>query len=160
MFFFLSLRESSRGTVEPSMLPTTSTSSYLSCSTSSFREYITKWDFSDGPSLIRRLACVLAFILHIPLNIISILSWGISFFLFLGIIMSLLNLALKRRNFDYVILALVAIYGGAFTLLLLARLHSSMWAYFLRAVWPCLIAADIFCFIAGWVATWRDVSLG
>jgi hypothetical protein len=74
------------------MLPPTSTSSYLSSFTSSFCEYIIEWDFSDRPALIRRLACVLAFILHIPLNIISILSWGISFFLFLGIIMSLLNL--------------------------------------------------------------------
>jgi hypothetical protein len=93
MFFFLSLRESSRGTVEPSMLPPTpSTSSYLSWFTSSFCEYITEWDFSDRTALIRRLACVLAFILHIPLNIISILSWGISFFLFLRILMSLLNL--------------------------------------------------------------------
>jgi hypothetical protein len=92
MFFFLSLRESSRSTVEPSMLPPTSTNSYLSSFTSSFCEYIIEWDFSGRPALIRRLACVLAFILHIPLNIISILSWGISFFLFLGIIMSLLNL--------------------------------------------------------------------
>jgi hypothetical protein len=100
MFFFLSLRESSPGTIEPDILPTSSSTQGLITtkapprwSTSPFREYITTWDFSDRPSMIRRLGCILAFILHIPLNIISILSWGISLFMFLGIILSLLNLA-------------------------------------------------------------------
>ncbi|KAE9365367.1 hypothetical protein N431DRAFT_387568 [Stipitochalara longipes BDJ] len=180
--FFFSLRQSSNNTVEPSILPTSSAPKFSrDWSTSPFREYITTWDFSDRPGTIRRLACILAFVLHIPLNIISILSWGF-LFIFLGILLSLLNLAcvgaalwkldvmsgerqfygrsLKRRHFDFVIFAIVGIYGAGFVILLLARLHSGFWAGLFRALWPCLIATDIFCFIAGWVATWRGISLG
>jgi hypothetical protein len=85
---------------------------------------------------------------------------------------------LKRRHFDFAIFALVAIYGVGFVILLMARLHSGfcelhtdmglcedkMLIFLLgmglfRAVWPCLIVTDIFCFIAGWVATWRGINL-
>jgi hypothetical protein len=104
MFFFLSLRESSthQGTIEPDVLPSSSShigllppSSQKSAprwSTSAFREYITDWEFSDRPALFRRCACILALFLHTPINIISILSYGFSFMMFFGIIMSVLNL--------------------------------------------------------------------
>jgi hypothetical protein len=83
MVFSLSLRQTSNGTIEAG--PSSST-------LSAFREYITTWDFSDRAALIRRLACTLAFALHIPLNILSILSWGF-LFMFMGIVLSLANLA-------------------------------------------------------------------
>jgi hypothetical protein len=83
MVFSLSPRQTSNGTIEAG--PSSST-------LSAFREYITTWDFSDRPALIRRLACTLAFVLHIPLNILSILSWGF-LFMFMGIVLSLANLA-------------------------------------------------------------------
>ncbi|PMD30720.1 hypothetical protein L207DRAFT_198612 [Hyaloscypha variabilis F] len=181
MPFFFTLRQSSNNTIEPSLLPTSSGPKFsTNWSTSPFYEYITTWDFTDRPGTFRRLACILAFVLHIPLNIISILSWGF-LFIFLGILLSLLNLAcvgaalwkldvmsgerqfygrsLKRRHFDFAIFALVAIYGVGFVILLMARLHSGFWMGLFRAVWPCLIVTDIFCFIAGWVATWRGINL-
>ncbi len=93
MPFFFTLRQSSSNTIEPSLLPTSSGPKFsTNWSTSPFYEYITTWDFTDRPGTFRRLACIMAFVLHIPLNIISILSWGF-LFIFLGILLSLLNLA-------------------------------------------------------------------
>lgn len=103
MVFFLSLRESTArpGTIEPDILPFSSAASQTSTTrlvssnpsiTSTFREYITTWDTSDAPALFRRIICILAFFLHLPLNIISILSYGLSLGLFLGIVFSVLNL--------------------------------------------------------------------
>jgi len=66
----------------------------------------------------------------------------------------------SRHNFDYAILALFLIYGFSFGMFVFARLRLRTWIMFLKIVWPCLIATDVFCFVAGWIATWRDVSLG
>ncbi|KUJ09853.1 uncharacterized protein LY89DRAFT_724232 [Mollisia scopiformis] len=188
VFFFLSLRESG-SRIEPDILPTsTSTSASLlpkappRWQDSEFQDYITNWDTSDKPALFRRVACMLALVLHLPINGISILSYGISFWLFMGIVISVLNLGgvgwalwkldtmrgervfygkvFQRKHFDYVILGLVIVYGFFFGMFLFVRMRASDWAWFFRIGWPCTIAADIVCFISGWVATWRDVSLG
>jgi len=66
---------------------------------------------------------------------------------------------LSRHNFDYAILALFLIYGFSFAMILFVRLLLSTWIWFLRVFRPFLIATDAFCFLAGWVAMWRDVSL-
>ncbi|KAK0105126.1 hypothetical protein ONS95_004512 [Cadophora gregata] len=194
MFFFLSLRESAQGgRIEPDILPSSSSTNGLvnpssstksprQFSTSAFRSYITQWDLSDKPSFARRCVCLLAFVLHLPINILSIMSYGVSLWLFLEVVFSLLNLfcvgyalwkldvmrgqrvffngIYKRHNFDYVILGLVLVYGGFFVALLTLRMTALNWHYFIRIVWPCAIAADIVCFIAGWVSTWRDITLG
>ena len=107
MFFFLNLRESQTrpGTIEPDILPSfsgassqrpqiqTHTSKYPvgTWQSSSFRQYITDWDLSRQ-ALMRKLACILAVCLHLPINILSILSYGISLMMFFGIIISVLNL--------------------------------------------------------------------
>jgi hypothetical protein len=99
MFFFLTLRESPNGSIEPDILPSSSSTQGLVTpkspprwSTSPFRSYITTWDFSDRVGIIRRFGCMLAFMLHTPLNVISMLSWGVSLLMFVGILLSLLNL--------------------------------------------------------------------
>jgi hypothetical protein len=102
MFAFFSLRETRGGTIEPDILPSFSNNSnsqdpnsskYPTATyyTSSFRTYITDWDLKSY-ELIRKLACILAVCLHVPINIISILSYGISLMMFFGIIISVLNL--------------------------------------------------------------------
>jgi hypothetical protein len=104
MFFFFSFRESQTrpGTIESDVLPSFSSnpqsqdsnaSKYPTATyyTSSFRAYITDWDLQRH-ELIRKLGCILAVCLHVPINIISILSYGISLMLFFGIIISVLNL--------------------------------------------------------------------
>ena len=48
---------------------------------------------SDKPALFRRVVCMLCWILHTPINLIWILSYGFSFMLFVGIVVSFLNLA-------------------------------------------------------------------
>ena len=102
MFLFLSLKQGQNGTIEPEFLPSSSSQMALSpavieysdprWSNSPFREYITTWDVSDRRALIRKVICVLAFSLHIPINIISIWSYGITFMMFVGMIISVLNL--------------------------------------------------------------------
>jgi hypothetical protein len=94
MFFsFLVFREARHGTIEPDGLPSSSSSLIPKAAPrSSFRTYITTWDFSDRPATLRRLACILAFVLHVPLNIMSIVSWGISIWIFVGIMLNALNL--------------------------------------------------------------------
>ena len=42
--------------------------------------------------MVRKLACLLAACLHVPINVISIWSYGISLMMFFGIIISVLNL--------------------------------------------------------------------
>ncbi|TVY57758.1 hypothetical protein LCER1_G000670 [Lachnellula cervina] len=191
MVFFLSLRESTRrpGIIEPDILPSSSSQvglgprgpkSILASTASSFREYITTWDFSDRPAVLRRLACILALCFHVPLNILSILSHGISVLMFVWILLSLLNLisvayslwrlddmqgqrlfyskSLNRRHFDCVVLGLLFIYGFSFFIFLFAILGHGKRIALLRVIWPCLVMTDIACFVAGWVATWRDVG--
>ncbi|KAL2062200.1 hypothetical protein VTL71DRAFT_6466 [Oculimacula yallundae] len=192
MFFFLSLRESAQGgRIEPDILPSSSSTNGLvgatskspkNFSTSAFRSYITQWDLSDKPAFARRCVCTLAVFLHLPINILSMLSYRFSLWIILGVGLSLLNLVCvgvamwkldvmrgqrvffnkiwKRHNFDYIILGLIAVYGGFFIALLTLRMTQTRWIYFIRIVWPCVIAADIVCFISGWVSTWRDISLG
>ncbi|KAH7310992.1 hypothetical protein BKA65DRAFT_518426 [Rhexocercosporidium sp. MPI-PUGE-AT-0058] len=196
MFFFLPLRESSQGgRIEPDILPSSSSttglipppsnnkpSSASRFSTSAFRAYITEWDLSDKPAFARRCTCTLAFFLHLPINVLSIMSYGFSWGVVLGVLFSVLNLfcvgyalwkldvmrgqrvffnsLYKRHHFDYIILGLIIVYGGFFTALLMLRMTQTRWVYFIRIVWPCVIAADIVCFVSGWVATWRDISLG
>jgi hypothetical protein len=102
MFLFLSLKQVQNGTIEPDILPSSSSQMALSpaaieysdprWSNSPFREYITTWDVSDRPALIRKVICVLAFFLHIPINIISIWSYGITLMMFVGMIIGVLNL--------------------------------------------------------------------
>lgn len=106
VFLFLSLRESQHGRIEPDILPISSSSSTTLLQPqalptnknpprfqgSDFQSYITTWDVSDKPALFRKCVCILALVLHIPINVISILSYGLSFWLFLGIVLSLLNL--------------------------------------------------------------------
>ncbi|KAF8862633.1 hypothetical protein BDZ45DRAFT_670853 [Acephala macrosclerotiorum] len=192
VFFFLSLRESQHsGRIEPD-IPSSSVSLLPSSNSttkapprwqgSEFREYITTWDTSDRAALFRRAVCILALVLHLPINVISILSYGISFWMFWGVVLSVLNLfcvgfALwkldvmrgqriffnsiwRRQHFDYVIMGLVIVYGFFFGMFLFAKMRVGSWTWFLQLGWPCTIAADIVCFISGWVATWRDVSLG
>lgn len=65
-----------------------------------------------------------------------------------------------RKTFDYIILALFLIYAFAFCMFVFAKMRLNTWVLFLRIMWPCLICTDIMCFITGWIATWRDVSLG
>lgn len=65
----------------------------------------------------------------------------------------------ERHNFDYVILSLFIVYGCAFGVFAIAKVHLSTWIWFFRVGWPFLIAADIVCFITGWIATWRDASM-
>ncbi|TVY58690.1 hypothetical protein LSUE1_G008775, partial [Lachnellula suecica] len=170
----------------PDILPSSSSQTGLLPSTtkmqsqaSSFKSYITTWDLSSS-GLARRLSCILALCFHIPLNILSILSHGVSVLMFVWIILSVLNLLCvgvglwkldvmrgqrwfygkfyKRRNFDYVILGLFVMYGFAFIMFLFVKMRIHNWVTFLRVIWPCLVVADIVCFIAGWVATWQDVS--
>jgi len=207
MFAFITLRESTTrpGTIEPDILPTSSAASTTSRTglfptsvdsgsgstsakanisrwSSSYQEWITRWDLSDHPATLRKILCIAAVGLHVPMNVISIVSYGLSLWAFLGIIMSVLNLVCvgislwkldemrggrlvygkiyKRHNFDYVILALFLIYGFAFSMFVFAKLRFRTWVLFLRIVWPCLVATDIFCFVSGWIATWTDVSLG
>ena len=109
MIFFLPLRQSTTtpGTIEPDILPTTASSSTQNLHTpgpialkspfptiepSAYTEYITRWDLSDRPAFLRKAICILAVILHIPQNVISILIHGISLVLVLWIILSVLNL--------------------------------------------------------------------
>ena len=103
MFFFLTLRESSRqpGTIEPDVLPSSSSTvglvpgqskSALWSTTSSFRTWLTTWDFKDAPTITRKIFCILALCFHIPLNVISIVSHGIHLLMFVWILLSLLNL--------------------------------------------------------------------
>ncbi|KAH6718490.1 hypothetical protein BKA61DRAFT_302770 [Leptodontidium sp. MPI-SDFR-AT-0119] len=108
MFFFLNLRESAQGgRIKPDILPssssttglihnpsttTTAKNSSSRFSTSAFRSYITEWDFSDTPAFARRCVCTLAFFLHLPINIFSILSYGFSLRVALVVVFSLLNL--------------------------------------------------------------------
>jgi hypothetical protein len=109
MFFFLKLKESTirPGTIEPDILPFSSSSAAsasasensTTClvtskatSSTTFHDYITTWDTSDSPALLRRLVCLGAFLLHVPLNIISILAHGLSLTLILAVIFSALNL--------------------------------------------------------------------
>jgi hypothetical protein len=91
MFFFLTLRESSRqpGTIEPDVLPSSSSTvglvpgkSSLGSTASSFRVWLTTWDFKDGPTITRKISCILALCFHIPLNIISIVSHGVHILMF------------------------------------------------------------------------------
>lgn len=104
VFFFLSLRESQHGgRIEPD-IPSSSSSVGLLPSSgittkapprwqdSEFRDYITTWDTSDKAALFRRLICMLALVLHVPINVVSIMSYGISFWMFAGIVLSVLNL--------------------------------------------------------------------
>ena len=65
----------------------------------------------------------------------------------------------NRTHFDYVILGLLLIYGFSFGMFIFAHMRLKYWIWFFRIVWPCLIATDIFCFVAGWVATWKDVGM-
>ena len=53
--------------------------------------WLTTWDLT-GPDLARKVACVVALCLHIPLNIISIYTWGLRFTMFVGGAISLVNL--------------------------------------------------------------------
>ncbi|TVY45612.1 hypothetical protein LSUB1_G000138 [Lachnellula subtilissima] len=191
MVFFLSLRESTQrpGTIEPDIVPSSSSQasllpgvpkSTLESTTSSFRQYITTWDFSDRAAVLRRLACVLALCFHVPMNILSMLSHGVSILMFVWIVLSLLNLLcvayslwrldvmrgqrlfysklFNRHHFDYVVLALLLIYGFSFFVFLFVKFDHHYKITFLRIIWPCLILTDITCFLAGWVATWRDVD--
>lgn len=104
VFFFLSLRESQHGgRIEPDIPSSSSSVGLLPSSNSTtnptprwqdsdFREYITTWDTSDKIALFRRVLCISALVLHLPINVISVLSYGISFWMFLGIVLSVLNL--------------------------------------------------------------------
>lgn len=65
----------------------------------------------------------------------------------------------KRHNFDYVILGLFLIYGSWAGVFIYARITHWVGVLLFRIGWPCLILADLFCFIVGWIATWRDVSV-
>jgi len=109
MVFFLPLRQSTTtpGTIEPDIFPTTSSSTQMfssntgpialksplpSFETSAYTEYITRWDLSDRPALSRKVVCVLAVLLHVPQNVISIWSHGISVILVVYLLLSVLNL--------------------------------------------------------------------
>jgi len=107
MAFFLPLRQSSTtpGTIEPDIFPTSSApqasrstgptatkSPFPSIDTSAFSDYITRWDLSDRPAALRKVICVLAVLLHIPQNVISIISHGLSVIMVLWILLSVFNL--------------------------------------------------------------------
>jgi len=109
MVFFLPLRQSTTnpGTIEPDVFPSASSSQAAaprstgpialksplpSLETSAFTEYITRWDLSDRPALLRKVICVLAVLLHLPQNFISIFSHGLSVLLVVWILLSVLNL--------------------------------------------------------------------
>lgn len=107
MFLFLSFRESSTqpGTIEPDILPSSSAASTTSRSglipstkasasrwSASYYEWITRWDTSDTAGVLRKVVCILALFLHVPVNVLSVVSYGVSFWLFLGIVVSVLNL--------------------------------------------------------------------
>jgi len=143
---------------------------------SPFGGWLTTWDLT-GPDLARKIACVVALCMHIPLNIISIYTWGFSFGMFVGVAVSLLNLwgilmalwkldvmkgerrilsiFINRKQFDFVIIFILCIYTVAFSTAL-ACLGSLTWLSFLRWFWPVLTATDIFCFVTGWIASWRE----
>jgi len=189
MFFFLSLREGSNGTIEPD-IPTSTTSSaplitapkdQPPSSNSNFGEYLKDWNTSAPPALIRKCICFIALFLHIPINFISIWSYGFGFKIFLGIIWSLLNLfcvgmalwkldvmrgerliqhkVYNRLHFDYVLLGLFCIWAISFGILVFARLRVRTWIYVIYYGWPVLVTTDLVCFFVGWFATWRDVSV-
>jgi hypothetical protein len=107
MFFFLSLRESSThpGTIEPDILPSSSAASTTSHSglipstkastsrwSASYYDWITRWDTSDSAGVLRKVVCILALFLHVPMNVLSVVSYGVSFWLFFRIVISVLNL--------------------------------------------------------------------
>ena len=98
MFFFVSLRQSSAqpGTIGPDIPsissrvdspPNQSSKQVPRWSPSSFREYILHWDLAECVGFFRKSMCSLALFLHIPINVISILSFA----MFVGIIISFLN---------------------------------------------------------------------
>jgi len=58
-----------------------------------------------------------------------------------------------------VILALFFIYGVSAAVFIFGRMKFQSWVWVFRIAWPCLIVTDLFCFIAGWIATWKDVSV-
>ncbi|KAG0644995.1 hypothetical protein D0Z07_9256 [Hyphodiscus hymeniophilus] len=180
MFFFLNFRESRNGTIEPGFIPFHNPTEFDS-EHHSFREYITNWDISRQ-ALVRRLACILAVCFHVPMNLISVLSYVVSLQMFFGIIISVLNLlcvgiamwkldvmsgqklffnktSYDRTHFDYIILGSLIVYGSSFGVFVFARMWLRDWVWFFRIVWPCLIATDIFTFMAGWIGTWRDTSI-
>jgi hypothetical protein len=144
---------------------------------SPFGEWLTSWSDLSGTPLARKVVCILALCFHIPLNIISIYAWGLSFGMFVGLAVSLLNLwgvlialwkldvmkgerrvfglSLERKHFDYSILLILTIYTIAFSTAL-ACLGSLSWLGFLRWFWPFLTATDVFCFVMGWIASWQQ----
>jgi hypothetical protein len=87
---FLSVRPSSTepGTIETAM-PSLSSSFF---STSSYGTYLTTWDTSDMPALGRRCGCFLILLLHIGININTLISHGIGFNLVFNLLWSVLSI--------------------------------------------------------------------
>ncbi|CAG8975333.1 hypothetical protein HYALB_00005663 [Hymenoscyphus albidus] len=140
MVFFLSVRESTThpGTIEPDIsMPSAPTVK------AGLKEYLTTWDRSDSAAFARRIAVFVAFGLHVPMNVISLLSRsGLSFIL--GELFSVLNLVCvglalwkidlmrgsrlfynrlyTRLHFDYAILGLLLSYALLFAMLLWGKM--------------------------------------
>lgn len=87
MFFLFGLRQSETrpGTIEPDIgLPSGPSGK------AGFKEYITTWDRSDSATFARRIAVFVAFGLHVPMNIISLVGHhGVGFIV--ACIFSVLN---------------------------------------------------------------------
>lgn len=103
MVFFLSLRQTPNGQIEPDVPPSSASAhSHTALFThpkssgfsGTFGEYLTTWDFSgEKGALARKCACFLALLFHLPVNVISTMAHGWSPWIVLYLLLSVLNLA-------------------------------------------------------------------
>jgi len=174
---FLSLTHA----IEPFPHPS-STMNNLFHSPSDFLTYTTTWRELSGASRTRKIACIIAFLFHIPLNVLSVSRLGISFFFPLSVLVSLVNLlcvglalwkidvmrgervvfgrTFERIHFDFALIILICVYGMAPLLLSLSAVGGGSAIYHvLRLIfltWPLTTATDIFAFVVGWIASWNQ----
>ncbi|KAM3066628.1 hypothetical protein ACMFMF_010134 [Clarireedia jacksonii] len=146
-----------------------------------FLRWLRAWNFSSSSrgALVRKIFCVLALVMHLPLSF----YYSFSAFpgvvgLILGGILSLFNLwcmgvglhrldvmrgerkvwkfTVGRQGFDFVIVFLLFVWGSVSAYVFSGALDSlGGLYYFVLFLFPALVFADVLCYVAGYVTTWE-----